>query len=266
MQGHVLNRLCCSFSFQLLPDWPLHTIYTGGQPIAKQLADCIDKGLAQVLNVSYVSSETNTNTYNQVSRSEDFSEYACGVPFPGVEVKIIRDDGNIVSPYTRGEICIRSGGMFQGYFSDQEKTNAVLLSDGWYKTDDVGFLTVDGMLYVEGRRSDMIISGGLNVAPAILENVLKNCPGVLNAMIVPIPHDILHQVICACFIAKPGSDVDGAKLRKYCENIHSDKRRLFTVLPKYYLQFESFPEISTGKPSRKTLTAEAATRIQEHGT
>ena len=241
----------------------MHTIYTGAQPIAKHVAVCIDKGIAKTLSVSYVSSETNTNTYNQVNRSKDFTEYACGVPFPGVEVKIIGDDGDIVSPYTRGEIYIRSGGMFKGYFNDPEKTNAAMLKDGWYKTDDLGFLTDEGLLYVEGRKSDMILSGGLNVAPAILENVLKNCLGVLNAMVVPIPHATLYQVICACFIAKPGSDVDEEELREYCEGVYSDKPRLFTVLPKYYLKFKSFPEISTGKPARKVLTAMAVSRIQE---
>lgn len=260
------NRVYCTnhcFLLQLPRDWPLHTVITGAQPIAKHVADCIDNGVAKQLNVIYVSSEANTNTYNQVSRSKDFTEYACGVPFPGVEVKIIGEDGDIVSPYSRGEIYIRSGGMFRGYFNDPEKSKAVLVGDGWYKTDDLGFLTDEGLLYVEGRKSDMILSGGLNVAPAILENVLKNCPGVLNAMVVPIPHAILYQVICACFIAKPGSDVDDEKLREYCESVHSDKPRLFTVLPIYYLQFESFPEISTGKPSRKVLTAMAVSRIQE---
>ena len=252
-----------SFLLQLPPDWPLHTINTGAQPIAKHVADCIDKGVAKTLNVIYVSSEANLNTYNQVSRSEDFTEYTCGVPFPGVEVKIIGDDGDIVSPYARGEIYIRSDGMFQGYFNDPEKTNAVLLKDGWYKTDDLGFLTDEGLLYVEGRKSDMIISGGLNVAPAILENVLKNCPGILNVMVVPIPHDALYQVICACFIVKPGNDVHEEKLRQYCEDVHADKPGLFTVLPKYYLKFESFPVTSTGKSSRKLLTAKAVRRVQE---
>ena len=230
--------------------------------MAKHVGDCIDKGVAKQLNVIYVSSEANTNTYNQVSRSNDFVEYACGVPFPGVEVKIIGDDGDVIIPYTRGEIYVRSGGMFLGYFNDPEKTNVVLQKDGWYKTDDLGFLTDEGLLYVEGRKSDMIISGGFNVAPAILENVLKNFPGILNAMVVPIPHDTLYQVICTCFIAKPDSDVDEEKLREYCEDVHSDKPRLFTVLPQYYLKFESFPLISTGKPSRKLLTEKAVSRLQ----
>ena len=260
MKWHRCHLL---FILQLPDDWPVDTVNTGGHPVAKHFANCIEKGVAKNLNVIYVSSEANLNLYNHISRSQDFTEYACGVPFPGVEVKIVGDDSKLVAPYIRGEIYIRSDGMFKCYYNDEEKTKAVLAEDGWYKTDDLGFMTEHGIFYVEGRKSDMIISGGFNVAPAILETVLKRCPGVADALVVPIPHDTLYQIVCACFIPNPEGAVDEEKLQQYCENIHADKPRIFTVLPSYYLKFEAFPVTSTGKPSRKLLATEAVRRVQE---
>ena len=111
----------------------------------------------------------------------------------------------------------------------------------------------DGSLIVEGRKSNMIISGGMNVAPEILEKLLNSCPGVESCVIVPVPDDVMYQVICACVKVVPGSDVDEATVRKFCEAAHSDKLGLFTVLPKYYIFMDSFPETNTGKVSRKQL-------------
>ena len=146
-----------------------------------------------------------------------------------------------LSVYTRGELYVRTKGMFVGYYNDQEKTRRVVTEDGWYKTDDV--------------------AGAMNVSPAILEAILKNCPGLKDAMVVPTPHEILYQVICACFIPEPGSDLTEDHLRRYCEEMHTDKRRIFTVLPTYYLPFSKFPEVASGKPSRKKLIEEAVSRL-----
>ena len=198
---------------------------------------------------------------NLVDKSEDFIEHSCGKPVPGNELKIVDDNGEIVPVYTRGELYVRTKGMFFGYYNDQEKTRRVVTEDGWYKTDDVAFMTEDGMFYLEGRKSDMIISGVMNVSPAILEAILKNCPGLKDAMVVPTPHETLYQVICACFIPEPGSDLTEEHLRRYCEEMHTDKRRIFTVLPTYYLPFSKFPEVASGKPSRKKLIEEAVSRL-----
>ena len=241
----------------------MRILSTGGQPIAKHFTSCIDKGLTKNLNIIYGSSEANCVLSNLVSKTEDFIEFACGVPSAGVEIKIVGDDGTIVPPYTRGEIYVRSEGTFKGYFNDDEKTRAVLTEEGWYKTDDLGYMTEKGIFYVEGRKSDMILSGGFNVAPAILEAVLKQYPGVKDAVLVPIPHEIMYQVVCACFIPQPGSDVTEDGLHQYCREVHADKHCLFTVLPSYYLKFEAFPLTTTGKTSRKLLTVEAVHRIKQ---
>ena len=161
------------------------------------------------------------------------------------------ENAEIVPVDRRGEIYIRSDYMFTGYFNDPEKTRNVLSEDGWYKTDDIGRMTENGQFFVEGRKSNMIISGGFNVAPEILENVMKTFPGIDSVVIVPVPDDVYYQVLCACIVKKSDCEVTEEDIRKYCSEYHADKPGLFTVLPKYYMFFDTIPEKKSGKTYRK---------------
>lgn len=172
-------------------------------------------------------------------------------------------DGNEkpVEANQRGEIYVKSSTMFKGYCNDPEKTKASFTEDGWFRTDDIGFVSESGLFFCEGRKSEMIISGGMNVAPTLLETVLRNCPGVSRVACVPVAHDVMYQVICACVILEDGSDVTEEILRNYCEEIHNDKPRLFNVLPTFYLFLDKFPETFMGKVARKELFMIAAEKL-----
>ena len=188
-----------------------------------------------------------------VSKTEDFVDYAGGKPSPGVELKIVGEDGKVVPLNERGEIYIRNQYMFSGYFNDPEKTAKAFTQDGWYKTDDYGRMNENGYVFIEGRISDMIISGAMNVTPSILEAVLKSNPSVDSAVIVPVPDVHMYQVICAFVTVHQGCKVTENDLRDYMEDIHNDQQKLFTVLPKHYVILEKFPEETNGKVSRKSL-------------
>ena len=192
-----------------------------------------------------------------INHPDEFEDFCCGKITAGVSMKIVDDAGEIVPVNTSGEILIKSKNLFKEYCNDSEKTKAVYTSDGWFKTDDIGFMKENGMLFCVGKKTDMIISGGMNVAPVILEAIIEKYPGVARAICVPIPHSILHQVVCACVKLEEGSDVTEEQLRLYCEEIHNDKSRVFTVLPKYYMFKKEFPETYTGKIARRLLTTEA---------
>ncbi|XP_053378453.1 3-[(3aS,4S,7aS)-7a-methyl-1,5-dioxo-octahydro-1H-inden-4-yl]propanoyl:CoA ligase-like [Mercenaria mercenaria] len=182
--------------------------------------------------------------------------------YPGLEIRIVDEDGKIVPIKTRGEIYCRSPVMFKEYFNDPVKTKAAKSDDGWFRTDDVGRMTESGELFVEGRKSNTIISGGFNVAPEVLEKVMKNFTGVESVAIVPVPDDIYYQVLCACVVKKTDRDVTEEELRTCCVNFHADKPGLFTVLPKFYLFLESFPETSTGKLDHRELEKIATQRFK----
>ena len=244
----------CIFQENLPDDWPVEGIMTVGQPLTKDLAVCVGKACKYLLCM-YGGSEFAAGTLAKITDPNDFEEFGCGKPFniPGLEIKIVDEKAEIVPVNQRGEIYVRSGLMFAGYFNDPEKTKAVLTEDGWYKTDDIGRMTEDGQFFVEGRKSNMIISGGFNVAPEILENVMKTFPGIESVVIVPVPDNVFYQVLCACIVKKANSDITEKDVRQYCEEYHADKPGFFTVLPKYYMFFEEFPETRSGKTHRKEL-------------
>lgn len=252
-----------SIQDELPENWPVEVIMTGGQPVSKNVVKAIGKS-CQYMCTLYGCTEFVGATQGVVTDPECFTEHTSGIPFEiqGLEIKIVDNEGNVVPVNTRGEIYIRSPCLFKEYLNDPEKTAKVKTYNGWYKTDDMGQMNEVGEFIVGGRKSNIILSRGMTIAPEILEAVIKKCPGVSNAVIVPIPDDVAYQEMCACVIRKPGSDVQEGVLRAFCESIHADKPGLFTILPKYYMFCDEFPETSTGKISRKDLEKIANDKIQ----
>ena len=121
----------------------------------------------------------------------------------------------------------------------------------------MGKLDEEGTLCVLGRKSNMILSGGMNVAPEIIENVMRSCPNVDDVVVVPFPDDVMYQVICACVNVKPGRSTADQKICTFYEENHMDKEGLFTVFQKFYMFLGSFPGTSSGKYSRPQLSAMA---------
>ena len=240
------------FQNEVGDEWPLHALITGGQPISQKSAHCIGK-LCKIFGNLYGSVEQWLTCCSRVDKIEDFVEYSIGKPLEGTEMKIVDENEEIVPVNEKGEIYVKNEGMFKEYCNNPELTHACFTKDGWYKTDDIGYMTEDGTFFCTGRKSEIILSGGLNVTPSILEAILTSCPGVARAACVPVSDDVMFQVVCACVIVHNGSDVTEESIRRYCEDMHTDKPRLFTVLPKYYLFFESFPETFSGKVAKKEL-------------
>ena len=268
-RSRLSNCLACAFYVTFIcmilqeevgSDWPIQQLGTGGQPITKKFSDCLGK-LCKRFVSAYGSTEGIFCSALAVENSKDFMEYSIGYPCTDNEMKIIDASGSIVPPNQRGEMCIRSNGLFKEYYNDPEKTRVSLKDDGWFHTDDVGFMSQNGMFFCEGRQSDEIITGAVNVEPAILEAVLGSFGGVSRVACVPVPHEVMFQVICACVIVKEGSDVTEADLRSFCEEVHNDKPRLFTALPTYYMFMKEFPETYSGKISRRDLAELAKKRF-----
>ena len=225
----------------------------GGQPVSKAFSGCIDT-LCKAFGIGYGATEFVIGSGLLVENPDEFKENCIGHPYKDIQMKICNEVGQTLPANERGEIYVKSEGMFLEYYNDPEKTKAVFTEDGWYKTDDIGYVTEEGLFFCEGRKSETIISGGMNVVPAILEAVIQKCPGVANVVCVPVANEVMYQVICACVIREDGSDVTEDQLRQYCDKVHNDKPRLFTVLPTYYIFLTEFPETYTGKLSRKVLT------------
>jgi long-chain acyl-CoA synthetase len=133
---------------------------------------------------------------------------SCGLPGPGVELRIVdADTGEDLPPDEVGEIWIRSRQNMLGYWKMPEETAKSLTDDGWFKSGDAGYLDEDGYLYIHDRVKDMIVSGGENVYPAEVENVLMGHPGIADVAIIGVPHEKWGETAKAIVVRAPDSDV-----------------------------------------------------------
>ncbi|MFM7127406.1 MAG: long-chain-fatty-acid--CoA ligase [Actinomycetota bacterium] len=115
---------------------------------------------------------------------------SCGLPGPGVEIRIVDTDTSKDCPQGAvGEIWIRSPQVMKGYWRMPEETAKSITSEGWFRTGDAGYLDADGYLYIHDRVKDMIVSGGENVYPAEVENVLMSHPAIADVAVIGVPHE-----------------------------------------------------------------------------
>lgn len=172
-----------------------------------------------------------------------------GVASPGVSVEVRDPDtGEVLPEGSVGEICIRTAANILGYWGDPAATARALDAERWYRTGDFGAIR-DGLLYVEGRRSDLIIRGGENIYPAEIENRLMEHPGVSEAAVVGVPHPQLGEEVVA-FVLRAPAAVDGVA----GDPVTGDELAAFVgealapfKVPREVHFVESFPRTATGK-------------------
>ena len=135
-----------------------------------------------------------------------------GYPRTGIDLCIMAPDGTVLPPDEQGEVCVRGGAVFAGYYQNPE-ANAKAFAHGWFHTGDLGRMDARGFLTLTGRASDMYISGGSNVYPRETEEVLLTHPAVAEAAIVGVPHARWGETGIAVLVLHEGQslDEDGAK-------------------------------------------------------
>ncbi|MGE2732299.1 long-chain-fatty-acid--CoA ligase [Mycolicibacterium vaccae] len=129
---------------------------------------------------------------------------SCGRPYPWVEVRVVGADGTDVPAGAVGEVWTRSAQNMLGYWNNPEATAATLTPDGWLRTGDAGYLDADGYLYLYDRVKDMIVTGGENVYPAEVENVLMAHPGVADAAVIGVPDPKWGEAVKAVVVPAAG--------------------------------------------------------------
>ncbi|HJZ30063.1 MAG TPA: AMP-binding protein [Hyphomicrobiaceae bacterium] len=170
-----------------------------------------------------------------------------GVARTGVEVRVIGDDGTELPPGQVGQIITKSDCVMRGYWNDTAAT-ANALRQGWLWTGDLGALDGDGFLTLKDRSKDMIISGGSNIYPREIEEVLLTHADVLEAAVVGRPHPDWGEEVIAFVVKRPGADVAAATLDRLClDHIARFKR------PRDYRFVDSLPKNNYGKILKRDL-------------
>jgi acyl-CoA synthetase (AMP-forming)/AMP-acid ligase II len=172
---------------------------------------------------------------------------SAGIPRTGVAVKVVGEDGRELPLGEVGEIVTRSDCVMPGYWNNPEAT-ARALRDGWLWTGDMGAVDADGFLTIKDRSKDMIISGGSNIYPREIEEVLLAHPAVLEVAVVGRPHPDWGEETIAFVVARAGAGLAEAELDRLClDNIARFKR------PKGYRFVASLPKNNYGKVLKTEL-------------
>lgn len=144
-----------------------------------------------------------------------------GKPIPNVNVKIVDNNDIEVNPNIIGEIVIAGKNVMKGYYKQDELTKQTI-RNGWLHTGDLGYVDEDGFFYITGRMKNIIISGGINIYPEEIEEILLNYQGIEDAYVTSEAHPILGEVPIATIVAHNNEYLDINKVRTYCKEKLAD--------------------------------------------
>lgn len=163
------------------------------------------------------------------------------------EIRIVDENGNDVKPGEVGEIILRSEGNMKGYYNDPAKT-AETLRDGWIYTGDLARQDEDGFYWVVDRKKDVIISGGVNVYPKEIEDLLIEHPKIADVAVIGVPHPDWGETVKAFIVLKDKMD----DIEKECKEFLQGKLADYKI-PKLYEVVEALPRNATGKILKNQL-------------
>jgi fatty-acyl-CoA synthase len=149
-----------------------------------------------------------------------------------------------------GEIQIRGPVVFHGYADNPEANAEAFTDDGWFRSGDLGYVDADGYLYVSDRLKDMIISGGENIYPAEVENLISDIEGISGVAVVGVPDDRWGEVPWAVVTLREGAEVDTEIVRAHLDGLLARYK-----LPKNVVVVEDLPRTASGKIRKADLRA-----------
>lgn len=224
----------------------LRVLISGGSPLPTSVKDRVVERFGPILTEFYGATETRIIT-NITAAELAQKKRSVGRAIRDVELRVLGDDGRDVPAGTVGEIFVRGPGLFSGYLDDPERTRAAHRGD-WFSLGDVGRLDDDGYLTLVDRKQDVIISGGENIYPNDIEEVLMTCPGVKEAAVIGIPDSTWGELVTALVVPEPGAALRADALIEACA------ARLPGYMKPRRIEFiEELPRNPVGKVLRRVL-------------
>jgi acyl-CoA synthetase (AMP-forming)/AMP-acid ligase II len=172
----------------------LRTVLLGGAPASPALIRRVRETLGVTVLVRYSSTEVGIATGSLPDDSIETLATTVGKPTPGVELRVVGDDGEPCAAGTVGEVIIRSPATMRGYWRNPEATAKTIDAAGFVHTGDLGWLDDTGYLHLRGRRSEMFIRGGYNVYPSEVEDVLGRHPKIARAAVLGVPDERMGEL------------------------------------------------------------------------
>lgn len=224
----------------------LRAITTGSTIIGEAF---VKKDLQRGVPLLQVYGSTETCPIAAYQRIDDAPRHPGSVGKPALhcDLRLVDEAGRDVPAGTSGEILVRGPSVMDGYWNKPGES-AEALAGGWYHTGDVAHADADGWLYVDGRRRDVIISGGENVYPAEIENVLADCPDIAEVAVVGRPDERWGEAVVAVVVP-----ADGARVSTESVAALLDGRVARYKHPRDVVLAESLPRTALGKVRREDL-------------
>ena len=197
----------------------------------------------------YGLSETSSGVTCNRADSEKFTG-TIGLPMPGVEIKILDDDGNEVKHGEPGEIAIRAPMNMSGYWNRPDETAKVMTADNFFRSGDIGTMDDDGYLRIVDRKKDMILVSGFNVYPNEVEAAMAEHPDVLECAVVGLPDSNSGEKVALYVV--PKKPVSKEELAKFAEHNLAGYKR-----PRHIEFRDTLPKTNVGKILRRELRDEA---------
>jgi long-chain acyl-CoA synthetase len=173
-----------------------------------------------------------------------------GVPLPGIDIKLIKEDGSEAAPGEAGELCVQGTQVMQGYWKRPEESAQVLV-DGWLHTGDVAVLEADGFVKIVDRLKDMIVVSGFKVFPNEVEDCLAHLEGVAECAVIGVPSGDSGEAVKAFIVTRPGVTLSIEQVREHCKKSLTNYK-----VPKFVEFRADLPKTNVGKILRKDLRKE----------
>ncbi|MFC2050954.1 AMP-binding protein, partial [Chloroflexota bacterium] len=234
----------------------LQFLWYGGSPMPLEILKKGMKAFGPIIAQGYGQSESgpaishlSREDHNVLDRPKEEQQKlsSAGQPDIGVQVRIVDGEGNDVAPGVVGELIIRSKQMMAEYWHKPDDTHNAIV-DGWLHTGDMCFYDEKGYIYIADRKKDMIISGGENVYPREVEEVLYRHPAVLEATVIGIPDPYWVEKVHALVVTREGTSATAEEVIAFCK-----KQMAGYKTPKSVEFVDSLPKNPAGKILKREL-------------
>jgi long-chain acyl-CoA synthetase len=249
----LFNGLLNTPGFDRLDFSALKLTLGGGMAVQRAVAERWKKVTGVTLVEAYGLTETSPAA---CMNPLDLAEYngAIGLPISSTDAAIQDDNGNVLGVGEVGELCIHGPQVMKGYWQRPEETAKVMTADGWLHTGDIAKMDEKGYFYIVDRKKDMILVSGFNVYPNEIEDVVAQCPGVLEVAAVGVPDEKSGEAV-KIVVVKKDPALTAQIIKDHCRaNLTGYK------LPKYIEFRDALPKTNVGKILRRELREPAVVK------
>lgn len=224
----------------------LHTIISNAAPLPQTMKEKIIEHFGQILHETYGSTEA--SIVSNLRPADQLRKQACvGQAFPGTQIEIRRDDGSVCEPDEIGELFSTSSCLFNGYWQRPDET-AEAFHDGWVTVGDLAKKDAEGHLYIVDRKKDMVISGGINIYPRDIEEVLLQHPDISDAAVIGLPDEKWGERLKAFIVLTASQSLTADDVIAFCDGRISSMKT-----PKDIAFIDQLPRNASGKVLKTEL-------------